>query len=430
MSSVNVQLLLTGNELMMGDIVDSNSSMIAQELKSLGIYISRKVAVADEIDALVFELTEMSKRADILIVNGGLGPTVDDLTAQALAKVMNVELHQHPDALTHINAWCQRRNVKLNAPNLKQTFLPVGCSIVANKFGSAVGFKALVNNCTVYCTPGVPSELATMLSDEIKSDIASIIPANLHYQVSRFQVFGLGESSIQKLLDEQCPDWPEEIELGFRASVPLLEVKLTTRTIEAEQIKPIWVQQLHKVLGDHIIAEIKDKPLTLAKHLQHLLLEQKVKITTAESCTGGMIASAITEEAHSSEVFEAGFVVYANHIKTSTLNVDANIIETHGAVSEQTVRAMALGALEKSGADYVIATSGIAGPGGGSVDKPVGTVWIAWGTQQHLKSICLLIPESRHFFQQYVTAIGFDLTRRMLLKTTAEPSYIKERAQR
>jgi len=430
MSSVNVQLLLTGNELMMGDIVDSNSSTIAQELKSLGIHIARKVAVADEVDDLVYELADMTKRADILIVNGGLGPTVDDLTAQALAEVMNVELQQHPDALTHINAWCQRRNVKLNAPNLKQTFLPEGTSIVANLHGSAVGIKAIINNCTVYCTPGVPSELATMLSDEIKPDIASIIPAGLYYQVSRFQVFGLGESSIQKLLDEQCPNWPEEVELGFRASMPLLEVKLTTRSTEAEQLKATWIERLHKVLGDHIIAEIKDTPLTMAKHLQHLLIEQKVKITTAESCTGGMIASAITNEAQSSSVFEAGFVVYANNIKASVLDVAPDIIEAHGAVSEQTVRAMAYGALKKAGSEYVIATSGVAGPSGGSVDKPVGTVWLAWGTQENLHSICLLIPGNRYFFQHYVTAIGLDLVRRMLINSTSEPTYVIERSQR
>jgi len=429
MSSVNVQLLLTGNELMMGDIVDSNSSMIAQELKSLGINIARKVAVADAIDDLVYELNDMTKRADILIVNGGLGPTVDDLTAQALAQVMQVELEQHPSALTHIMAWCERRNYKVNAPNLKQTFLPKGSDIVANKLGSAVGIKANINNCTVYCTPGVPSELATMLSEEIKPDISTFIPTNLHYQVSRFQVFGLGESSLQKLLIEQCPDWPDEIEIGFRASMPLLEVKLTTRNAEAEQIKPIWIKRLQALLGDHIVAEIQEKPLSFAKHLQHLLIKENAKITTAESCTGGMIASAITKEAGSSAVFEAGFVAYANEIKNHVLNVEPDILNAHGAVSEQTVRAMAFGALSKAKSDYVIATSGIAGPGGGSTDKPVGTVWLAWGMQKNLQSICLLIPGNRHFFQHYVTAIGIDLVRRMIIKSKDMPTYLIERVK-
>lgn len=429
MNSFNVQLLLTGNELMAGDIVDSNSKMIAQELKPLGLNISRKVAVADELTDLVNELNDMSQRADTLIVNGGLGPTIDDLTAQALAQLMDVELEQHPLALEHITQWCKKRGFKLNQPNLKQTFLPKGCDIIANKYGSAVGFKMLINNCHIYCTPGVPSELSTMLVDEIVPDIRSYVPDSLHYHVNRFQVFGIGESSLQKMLDEQCPDWPSEIEIGFRASMPLLEVKLTTKSNVAAEQKSKWIERLYELLGDHIVAEITTKPASFARHLQTLLLSENAKITTAESCTGGMIASQITQVAGSSAVFEAGYVTYANHIKQSDLNVAAATLNEYGAVSEQTVIEMAKGALLKSGADYVIATSGIAGPDGGTDEKPVGTVWIAWGKIDSIKTVCLSLPGNRYYFQNYVTAIGFDLIRRLLIKSTENPRYIKDRAK-
>ncbi len=429
MTTVNVQLLLTGNELMVGDIVDSNSSMIAQELKHLGLNIARKVAVADEISDLVDELKDMTQRANILIVNGGLGPTIDDLTAQALAQLLGVELTQHPLALAHITRWCEKRGFKLNQPNLKQTFLPSGCDIIANKYGSAVGFKMMVNNCHVYCTPGVPSELSTMLIEEIIPDIKSYVPNSLHYHVNRFQVFGIGESSLQKMLDEQCPDWPNDVELGFRASMPLLEVKLTTKSNLAAEQKAKWINRLHQLLGDHIVAEIDNKPLPFARHLQNLLLEKNAKITTAESCTGGMIASQITQIPGSSVVFEAGYVTYANHIKQQVLGVQSSTLNECGAVSKKTVIEMANGALANSAADYVIATSGIAGPDGGTDEKPVGTVWLAWGCVGNIKTVCLALPGNRYYFQHYVTAIGFDLIRRMLINSSEIPHYIKERAK-
>ncbi|WP_286262364.1 CinA family nicotinamide mononucleotide deamidase-related protein [Thalassotalea atypica] len=428
MAVVNVQLLLTGNELMVGDIVDSNSSLIAQELQSLGLNITRKVAVADEITHLTEEMAEMTRRADILIVNGGLGPTVDDLTADALAKLMNVELVQHPEALEHVTRWCKYRGFNLNKPNLKQTFLPKGCEVIPNSVGSAVGFRVIVNDCHVYCTPGVPVELKRMIRDEIKPNIAAYIPETQHYHVNRFQVFGIGESSLQKILDENCPDWPTDIEIGFRASMPLLELKLTTKTQAAAKYKCKWIKRLRQLLGDHIVAEIDKKPLSFPQHLQELLLKENAKITTAESCTGGLIASAITSVSGSSQVFDAGFVTYANSIKENILDVDHNVLIKDGAVSQQTVIEMAQGALKKSNAQYVIATSGIAGPGGGSEEKPVGMVWIAWGSQNQLQTVSLSLPGSRYYFQHYVTAICIDLVRRLLIKSDEKPRYVLDRA--
>ena len=159
----NVQLLLTGNELMTGDIVDSNSAMIAQQFKELGLDIVRKVTIADNLTSLVNEINSLAKQSDILVINGGLGPTIDDLTAQALARATQVELVEHREALAHLTLWCEKRGAKLNAPNLKQTLLPHGCTIIANKEGSAVGFKVTHLSCDIYCTPGVPRELKTCL---------------------------------------------------------------------------------------------------------------------------------------------------------------------------------------------------------------------------------------------------------------------------
>lgn len=428
MSAPKVQLLLTGNELMTGDIVDSNSAMMAQVLKDIGLGIYRKVTVADDLALLVSEITYMASTSDILIINGGLGPTVDDLTAQALAFAIGKDLSQHPQALAHLTNWCQQRGTELNGPNLKQAILPKDCQIIANKNGSAVGFSVRYNHCDIYCTPGVPHELETMLIEQIVPTISEDLPRDLITDVTRLQVFGLGESSLQKMINEQLPEWPAAIELGFRAGMPLLEVKLTTNTQKGLSMKSAWQKRLTKVLGDHLIAEIKGKPKSLAEHLLNQLHQHNLKITTAESCTGGLIASKLTEISGSSMNFEAGFVTYSNEMKTAMLDVPTNLFEQYGAVSEKVVIAMAKGSLVKSNADITIAVSGVAGPNGGTEEKPVGTVWFAWGSIDNIKTQCLLIPYKREKFQQFVAAIGLDLLRRYQQNITTIPNYIIERS--
>lgn len=428
MSAPKVQLLLTGNELMTGDIVDSNSAMMALVLNELGLEVSRKVTVADDLALLVSEISYMASMSDILIINGGLGPTVDDLTAQALALAIGEELSQHPQALAHLTNWCQQRGTELNAPNLKQAILPKGCQIIANRTGSAVGFLVRFNDCNIFCTPGVPHELKTMLTEQIAPTIAESLPSNLITEVTRLQVFGLGESSLQTLINEQLPAWPAEIELGFRAGMPLLEVKLTTNTVKGQALKPLWLKKLTGVLGEHLIAEIQGKPKTIAEHLLNDLHKKGLKITTAESCTGGLIASKLTEISGSSLNFEAGFVTYSNEMKTAMLDVPQSLFQQSGAVSEPVVIAMAKGAILKSKADFAIAVSGVAGPNGGTDEKPVGTVWLAWGSLNDIHTQCLLLPYNRLQFQQFVAAIGLDLLRRYLQNLTAIPNYVIERA--
>lgn len=428
MKQLNIQLLMTGNELMTGDIVDSNSAMIAQNLKELGLEISRKVTVPDDLIMLSKEIKALSQHADILIINGGLGPTVDDLTAEALALTINQPLTQHSQALEHIKAWCIKRGAKLNEPNLKQAILPTGCDIIANRKGSAVGFTLNFQQCDIYCTPGVPHELKTMFDEQILPKIAKQVPSDISLKVTRLQLFGLGESSIQKLINDHLPDWPNEVELGFRAGLPLLEVKLTTKNDIGHQLKEEFLPRLYNLLGDHILGEVDKKPKSMAEYVVARLKKNKKQLTMAESCTGGMIASLITQVSGASSIFEAGFVTYSNCIKTKLLNVNEKILQQYGAVSKETVIAMAKGALDKTSADLVITVSGIAGPDGGTAEKPVGTVWLCWGEQDNLQTICLNIPAPRVYFQNYVAAIGLDLIRRLLINSNEEPNYIVERA--
>jgi nicotinamide-nucleotide amidase len=423
MTIANVHLLLTGNELMTGDIVDSNSAMIAQQCKAIGIKISRKVTLADDLDLLAKEIEHLTKDADVLIINGGLGPTTDDLTAQALALATQRYLKQHPIALAHLKSWCEQRNAHLGKANLKQALLPENCNIIANRIGSAVGFSLTLNNCQIFCTPGVPRELNIMLDEEIIPELASQSNFTAEMDITRLQLFGIGESTLQSMLLKNFPDWPKEVEVGFRASSPLIELKLTVEKNEYLSIKIDLIKKIKTLLNDHIIEEIKDKPYSLAELVLQLCQQKNLKITTAESCTGGLIASEITKVSGSSSSFEAGFVTYSNNMKSKLLHVDENILEQYGAVSEQTVIAMAEGALAIAGADLVIAVSGIAGPTGGSKEKPVGSVWIAWGNKDKIHTKYFCIKANRENFQRTVAARSLDLIRRLLIESSQTPLY-------
>jgi competence/damage-inducible protein CinA-like protein len=418
-----VQLLLTGNEIMSGDTVDSNSALIARRLGELAIGVHRKVTLGDDPDLLVSELSAMAADADLIIVNGGLGPTVDDLTAEILATVAGVALEQHPVAVAHLEQWCAGRNLPLNDANMKQAMLPAGSVVVDNPIGSAVGFELPVGNCRVICTPGVPSELAAML-DLIVADLAAGMERPVEREILRLQTFGLGESSAQQIISDKAGDWPAEVELGFRAGAPQMEIKLSVNRAADLAARDHCRGQLEALFGDHIIGE---GDTLLAERVLQLLTAEGKTLATAESCTGGLIASMLTRIPGSSSAFHAGFVTYSNEIKNSVLGVPEAVLAEHGAVSEPVVEAMARGALARSGADYAIAVSGIAGPDGGSEDKPVGTVWLAWGDAGDMQTRCLCWPVERSLFQTMIAAAGLDMIRRRLLGIGEEPRYFRQR---
>lgn len=418
-----LNLLLTGNELMTGDTVDSNSAMIARYMSEHGWKVRKKLTVGDDLAELIDALHLLARDCDVLLVNGGLGPTVDDLTAQALAAACGVKLSENSIAMQHLEQWCGRIGIAINAANRKQAILPDGCIIVANPVGSAVGFFMQLGKCRVICTPGVPRELDAMLGQEIMPALQRDFP-NSGASVQRFTLFGIGESGLQQKISDAIPNWPADVELGFRVSFPQLELKLSTANADARNsVEKIW-PHLHRIIGDCLLGQGN---ATLPQVLVELLRQHGKKITVAESCTGGLIASSITQIPGASAVFDAGFVTYSNAMKQTLLQVDEETLRTEGAVSENVVRAMAAGALKHSKADYAIAVSGIAGPDGGTEEKPVGTVWIAWGNAAQIKTKRLHVRFKRIDFQKYVAWAGLDLIRRDLLGITGEPSYFGNR---
>ena len=418
-----VQLLLTGDELMSGDTVDSNSSLIARELADLGLTPSRRVTLGDSRSQLTDELRQLVLRSDVLIVNGGLGPTSDDLTAEVLAEAAHVTLTEHPLALEHLEKWCARRRVPLNQANRKQALLPTGTELIANPVGSAVGFALEVRGCLVLCTPGVPGELRAMLP-EIRERLARRFARTSQRSVERIQTFGIGESTVQQLVNDQMPDWPTTVTLSFRAGAPQLELKLIIDHPDHEADRQRCRAQLEGLIGDHIIG---GGGIRMAERVLELAVAEGKTVTCAESCTGGLIASMLTQIPGSSAAFPGGFVTYSNALKHRILKVPTLTLEKHGAVSEATVRAMLAGALQAADADLGIAVSGVAGPGGGTPEKPVGTVWLAWGDASHIETACLLWPVERTLFQTMVAAAGLDVLRRRLQGIEQTSRYFEQR---
>ncbi|NNC98938.1 MAG: CinA family nicotinamide mononucleotide deamidase-related protein [Gammaproteobacteria bacterium] len=420
---MKISLLLTGNELMSGDTVDTNSNYIAQSLKDLNLVPYIKKVVGDDLALLVASIKELSEVSDVLIINGGLGPTVDDLTAKALSIATDSPLYRHPEALQKLEEWAAPRNFVLTRSNLKQADLPENCEIIENPRGSAVGFHCLYAGCLIVCTPGVPGEFKSMVEKQVLPLIRQHGQITDTSTISRLRLFGITESGLQDMVTEKFPDWPPEVELGFRVQMPVIEIKVATVGEEFQALNQIWTDKFTACFADYLIGRDSTR---LTEALNNALLDRNLTLTVAESCTGGLIAAGITSEAGSSKVFEAGFVVYSNQIKQRVLGVSGATLEQHGAVSKQVVLEMANGALEVSGADLALSISGIAGPDGGSEEKPVGTVWIAWGKHGSIRARKFLFPVARLAFQRTATAIAMDLVRRELLGLPTDTDYFSE----
>jgi nicotinamide-nucleotide amidase len=420
---MKISLLLTGNELMSGDTVDSNSAYIAQSLKDLNLVPYIKKVVGDDLSLLVSSIKELSQVSDVLIINGGLGPTVDDLTAVALSQAIGSPIERNQEAYERLDEWAVRRGFVLTESNLKQADLPAVCQVIDNPYGSAVGFRCIHDDCLVMCTPGVPSELKPMVEDQLLPLIRQHGAIEATSKISRLRLFGITESGLQDTVNRVFPEWPANVELGFRVQMPVIEIKIATVGDDLLDLNQQWVDKFTAHFGDYVIGRDSTR---LSQSLNKALLDRGLKIATAESCTGGLIAAGITSEAGSSDVFEAGYVTYSNRMKSQMLGVQNATLNAFGAVSEAVVREMVDGALEASQADIAVAISGIAGPAGGTTDKPVGTVWMAWGDNTAIKTRKFFLPIARQGFQRTCTAIAMDLVRRHVLGLSTEIDYFSE----
>jgi competence/damage-inducible protein CinA-like protein len=370
-------VLSTGDEVLLGDIVDTNSGFLCQGLKDMGIEVERIMAVGDDVATIASILGDISLQADICLVTGGLGPTRDDVTALACARAADQKLALNPEALASMKSYFAKRKFVLTMDNESQAMLPEGSSMLVNHNGTAPGFYIKINNCLFFFMPGVPSEMKLMFEREIKPVLAKEFNLNQDILIERLTVFGLAESRVGSLLNDFKTKFPN-MRLGFRADFPVIEVKIILTGFSKDQGKG---RSDIKAAKQWAIDQLENKVVSkkgwsIAQELGQLLTQKKKTLAIAESCTGGLIANMVTNVAGSSDYFLFSGVTYSNDAKINILNVEKQTIVEHGAVHEQTALEMAQGARKKANADFAISTTGIAGPGGGTDDKPVGMVCI------------------------------------------------------
>ncbi|MEJ2039198.1 MAG: competence/damage-inducible protein A [Desulfosarcinaceae bacterium] len=411
------EILATGDEIRTGALVDSNSAYIAERLMQYGVVVSRHQAVGDDMEMLEAVLLEISRRADIAVVTGGLGPTGDDLTAEAAARAAGCELVKDERALKEIEAFFQRRKRPMSPSNAKQAYLPDGARPLYNSVGTAPGFEIKINRCWFYCLPGVPREMERMLADQVMPLIQARMGRERSYCLVRtISTFGLPESAVGEKVSGLTGVFPD-IKLGLRAKFPEIQVKLyftTDDEIRGNALLDRATGWVREQLGARVFSETGE---TMAAAVGRLLVEQKATLALAESCTGGLIANWVTNTAGSSDYFLLSAVTYANQAKQALLGVAAETLKEFGAVHEQTAREMAAGARKAAGAVYGLSTTGIAGPSGGSKEKPVGTVCVAVAGPEGTVSRRLYFPFGQRLLNKRIFATAaLDMLRRVLLQ--------------
>ncbi len=370
------EIMATGEEIRSGALIDSNSAYIAEKLEEVGATVARHTCVGDDLGLLISAFKEIGNRADIAVVTGGLGPTSDDLSAQAAAEAAGVSLVLNQSARQSLENFFKARKRAINPASQKQAILPEGAQCIANPIGTAPGFRLEIGKCLFFFLPGVPGEMRRMLSDAVLPQLGRILGAKRNFfQVKTLSTFGLTESKTFELLADIENTFPE-ISLGLRIKFPEIQVKLYANGSHERQLNDNLESAARWVIekmGNKVFSQQGD---SMEKIIGQLLLAKHATVALAESCTGGLISHMLTNMPGSSDYFVFCGITYSNQAKIDILNVSAETIKNHGAVHEETAKEMALGVRRISGATYGLATSGIAGPTGGTKDKPVGTVCI------------------------------------------------------
>lgn len=370
------EIIATGEEIRTGALADTNSAHIAGCLEENGIEVARLHGLGDDLGRLVAVFREVASRADVCVVTGGLGPTVDDLSAEAAAQAAGVPLVLEPRALAGLEEFFRSRGRPLNPSNRKQAFLPAGAEMLPNPVGTAPGFALAIGRCRFFFLPGVPHEMRRMLACEVRPRITALAGEHREFRlVHTLSCFGMTESRVGDRL-EGLPAEVPGVRLGLRAHFPVIQVKLYAAGNEESAVRRILERaaaRARELLGAVVFGEGDE---SLAAVVGRRLLEAKANLVVAESCTGGLLAHLLTEIPGSSSWFRGGVVAYANEAKTEILGVSPETIARRGAVHEETAAQMATGARRVFGASWGLSTTGIAGPTGGTAEKPVGTVCI------------------------------------------------------
>ena len=373
---ITAAIITIGDELLIGQVADTNSSFIARELNKMGVSVYQITSVSDNRRHILTALEEGARRTQMVITTGGLGPTKDDITKTVFAEYTDDQLAFHGETLRNIENMMAARGIAMNPLNIKQAEVPSRCTVIPNSCGTAPGMWFEKDGIIYVAMPGVPFEMKTMMQDEVLPRLQQQFCSDMILHRTLL-VTGFPESALALHIEDWENNLPQNIHLAYLPGSGIIRLRLSSsgadrQYLEAQTEKEI--EKLKVILGDHVVSENDE---TIEEIVVRMLTEKKQTLAVAESCTGGNIARLLTSVSGSSACFKGAVIAYANEIKTAILQVNSHDLQQYGAVSEQVVTQMAANVRKLMGADYGIATSGIAGPTGGTPEKPVGMVWTA-----------------------------------------------------
>ena len=412
-NQIKVDIITIGDEILIGQIVDTNSSFMAKELSKMGFSIAHMVAVADRKEEIQLALEESFNKSNLILITGGLGPTKDDITKNVLSDFFEMHLVFDPSVFTDVENIISHRANAINDLNRQQAYVPDGCTVIHNKVGTAPAMWFEKHNHIVVSMPGVPQEMKWLMENEILERLKNYYqtPAIIHENVI---VCGYPESVLAEKIEDWEDKLPDFISLAYLPNLSFVKLRLSGILTDKQELKGIMSQQIEKLtvlLGDAIFA-YEDTPMEVL--IGRWLKEKNKTLSVAESCTGGNMAHLITSVSGSSDYFCGGVVAYSNQIKQSVLGVPVNLLEKYGAVSQQVVESMAQNVMNLMHTDFGVATSGIAGPLGGTEEKPVGTVWICVCSKGEIKSKCFRFGNIRERNIERATYAAFTMLKEII----------------
>ena len=398
-----------GNEILSGRTVDTNAAYLSRELLSVGMPVVSAYTVADDVDAIVRGLDLAAADSDLILATGGLGPTDDDVTRQAFAEFLCAELEFRGELLERMKSFFSARNVKMHEKNRRQAYIPAGADCLANNAGTAPGIIATADGRMLIALPGVPAEMKQMFAESVLPQVEQFASGQV-VELGTLKCYGAGESTIAGILGELMQRGRNPlINCTPAFGVITLHIVATAgNRREAKRMIEEDEESLRSILGDLVYGTGEQ---TLAEVVGLELARRRKTIALAESCTGGLLAKLLTDIPGASNYLTHGWITYSNSAKATELGVSPDLIERHGAVSEQVARAMATGAREKAGADYAIGITGIAGPTGGTEQKPVGLVYIYVDSGQKSEVECCRFSGDRDSIRRRAAQTALNMLR-------------------
>lgn len=413
-------IITIGDELLIGQVIDTNSAWMAQQLNLRGINVTRRIAIADDKAAIISALDETVGKTDVVLITGGLGPTADDITKPVLCEYFGGKMVVNETVLGHVKQIFTKRNRPFLERNLKQAEVPDVCTVLFNRIGTAPGMWFERDKTIIVSMPGVPFEMQAIMEDEALPRMEQRLKGDAIYHKTLITI-GMGESAIAEQISDIENSLPAYIRLAYLPSPGMVKLRLTAHGNHKPGLQnetDTYARLISQRLGDVVAA---DKDISIEQVIVTLLKQHRLTVTFAESCTGGYLAHRITNVPGASDVFKGSVVTYANEMKNGLLEVSGETLKTVGAVSEATVLQMATTALELFKSDIAVSVSGILGPDGGTPEKPVGTVWIAIATNQYATATRFRFHYARLQNKEIVANTAFNMIRKCVIQMGDRP---------